>query len=99
MSDIYLYFIFLPNIKFIYSSWYRPKSAQFGQLAQFHGGLNINECGWTGVKIQLFPSLGEGVPLRDQKQKICPFLSQLIENQKLYKISKNQPPKFRAKGR
>ena len=46
----------------------------------------------TWVKIQLCPNLEEKV-LRGQKSKICPFSSQSTENQKLYNISKNQPPK------
>ena len=79
------------NIKIIYSTWYRPKSLQFGQSAQFGGGLGIYEWGWTWVKIQFCPNFGEGV-LRAQKRKIFPFSNQLIENQKLYNISKNQLP-------
>ena len=63
---------FSPNIKFIYSAWYRPKSFQFGQSAHFGGGLDIYEWGWTWVKIQLCLNLGEGM-LRSQKCKIHPF--------------------------
>ena len=92
MSDIYFYSIFSPNIKFIYTAWYGPKSVQSCQSTQFSGGLDIYEWGWTGVKIQLCSNLGEGM-LRGQKRKICPFLSQSTENQKLYNISKNQPIK------
>ena len=40
-------------------------------------------------KIQVRPNLKKGV-LRGQKHKICLFLIQLIENQKLYNIFKNQ---------
>ena len=45
-----------------------------------------------GSKFSYAPILGKGV-LRGQKRKICPFLSQSTENQKLYNISKNQPTK------
>ena len=92
MSDIYFYFFkfFLPNIKMIHSASYWPKSLQFGQSTHFGGGLNIYERGLTLVKIQLRLNLGKGV-LTGQKRKIYPFLSQLIENQKLYNVSKNQP--------
>ena len=44
------------------------------------------------VKIQLCPNLGEGM-LRSRKRKNFPFLSHSIENQKLYALYKNQPPK------
>ena len=73
MSDIYLFYFFSQNIKFIYSAWYWPKSVQFGQPAQFGDGLDIYEWGWVEIKIQLCPNLGEGV-LRGKKPKICPFL-------------------------
>ena len=42
-----------------------------------------------GVKIQLCPNLGEEM-LRGQKLQKCLYLNQLIENLKLYNISKNQ---------
>ena len=57
--------------------------------------LGVSNFFW--VKIQLCPTLGEGV-LRGQKRKTFSFLSQLIENQKLYSISKNQPFKSIRKG-
>ena len=49
------------------------------------------EWGWR-VKIQSSPNL------RDQKRKISPFSSQLLENQKLYNVSKNQPLKSIRRG-
>ena len=55
------------------------------------------EWGWTWVKIQLYPNLEEGM-LRSQKRKICTFLSQSIENQKLYIISKYQLSESIKKG-
>ena len=58
---IYLSPLPLQNVKFIYSAWYLPKSPKFGQSAQFGGGLDIYWWGWTWVKIQLRPNLGEGV--------------------------------------
>ena len=85
MSDIYFYFF--PE------HWIHLLClVQLGQSAQFGGRLDIYEWEWTGVKIQLYSNLEEGV-LKDQKPKICFFLSQSTENQKLYNISKNQPPK------
>ena len=42
-----------------------------------------------GVRIQLCPNSAEGV-LRGQKLKNYPYLNQLIDNPKLYSISKNQ---------
>ena len=44
-------------------------------------------------KIQSCPDIREGVQ-KGQKRKNCFFSSQLIENLKLYSISKNQPSKF-----
>ena len=94
ISDIYL-LIFFPNIKFIYSAWYWQKSLQCGQSAQFDGGLDVHI--WVRMKLvqnSVMPQLGGGGGvLRSQKRKIYPFLSQLMRNQKLYNISKNQPPK------
>ena len=90
-------FISPPQTKMIHSVRYWPKSLKFSQSAQFGGGLDINEWGWTWVKIQLCPNLREGM-LRGRKRKIRPFLTQLIENQKLYNISKNQPPKSIRRG-
>ena len=46
---------------------------------------------FLGVKIELYPNLGEEV-LRGQKRKIALFFSQSIEHQKSYNISKNQSP-------
>ena len=91
MSDIYSYFIiFFPlNINFIYSAWHGPKSVQFGQSAQFDGGFNIYEWGWTGVKIQSSPSLKEGV-LRGPQRKICPFFESIGRKSKVvYHIQKS----------
>ena len=92
LSDIYFYcyYVFLnffPNIKIIYSACYWPKSLLFSQSVQFDGGLHVPI--WTWVKTQSCPILDEGV-LRGKKRKICTFLCQSIENQKLYNISKNQ---------
>ena len=93
----YLFLFFHPNIKFIYSTWYWPKSVQFGQSAQFSSGLDLYEWGRAGVKIHLCPNLEEGV-LKGQKQKIYLFFNQSIKNQKLYNISENKPPKSITRG-
>ena len=77
---IFSFFCFLfSNISIIYYAWYWTKLLQFGQSAQYGGGLNIYKWEWTWVKIQLCANLGKGV-LRSQKRKICLFLSQSIEN-------------------
>ena len=90
MSNIILIFLFHIHLL----CWVLTK---IGQTAQFEGGSDIYQWEWAGVKIHLCPNLGEGV-LKDQKRKICPFFSQLIENQKLYNTSENQPPKSIMRG-
>ena len=46
------------------------------------------------VKIHLYPNFWEDGVLRRQKCKNYSFFSQLIENQKMYNISKDQPSKI-----
>ena len=58
---------------------------------------SFTPLGISGVKIQSSSNLQEGV-LRGQKCKNCSFFSQSIENQKLYNISKTQPPKSIRRG-
>ena len=55
-----------------YSAWYWSKSVQFGQSAQLGSELDIYQWGWSGVKIQLCPNLGEGA-LSGQKLKNYSF--------------------------
>ena len=55
---------------------------------------------WVGMtwgQNFVMPQFGGGGVERS-KRKICPFFSLLIENQKLYNISKNQAPKSIRKG-
>ena len=84
----YFFSIFFPNIKIIYSAWYWPKSLQFGKSAQFGRKLDIhvymsgNELEW---KFIVCPNLEERV-LKGSKM------------QKLYDISKNQPPMSITRG-
>ena len=87
ISDIYLFFH--PKTMIIYSAQYWLKSLKFIPSTQFGDGLDIYKWGWPWIKIPLRPNLGEMV-LRDQKRKNSFFLSQSIENSKLYNISKNQ---------
>ena len=87
-------FMFSPKTKIIYSAQYRPKLLQFSQPAQFGGEFNIYKYmwGWCRTKIQLCPNLGERLP-KGQKCKNCLYLSQSIENVKLYYMFKNRPPR------
>ena len=59
----------------------------FWRLKSF---TRLEEWGRLWIKIQLCTNLAEEV-LRGQKHKNCFFLSQLLENPKLYNIFKNQP--------
>ena len=57
---IFIY-CFPSNTKIIYSTWYQPKSLQFGQSSQLGNELNIYEWRWPWVKIQLRPNLRQEV--------------------------------------
>ena len=51
------------------------------------------------AKIETFRHWSEGGGvIGGQKRKICPFLNQSIENEKLYNISKNEPCKSIRRG-
>ena len=81
MSDIYLYF-FLQNIKIIYSVWHWTKSLQFCQLAQFGGGLDKYEWGWTWVKNSIMSQFGERSAERLKTQNL-PLLKPIDRKSKV----------------
>ena len=65
--------IFFSDIKFIYSASYSPKSVQFGQSAQFGGGLdNISvEMNWDQNSVM--PKFGRGGAEGSKTQKLPHF--------------------------